>query len=732
MLKKCFNLIRKFFSFAMVLLFIIPAGIIASAAPDWVSWNGKGLIDSPYLLQSPEDFTLLSENVNEGINYKNTYFKLRYPIDLSSLAQTWMPIGNEENPFSGIFDGDNKDIVCPNNALFGYLGLPEGESAEENAVPTIKNIKIAEENKFGYNPKIKYGTSFSAVVLVNHGIVQSCSNYGRVNLIYSNLRFYSGGIVGTNYALVKECVNYGTVGGESRSSGGYFGGIVAMNYGTILSCVNEGIVASKAEDGKNIGGIVGYSEGNVAECINNGKVIGYRTYVGGIIGTNYEGTINGCINNEKISGSNSRGFGGICGSDTLGLIENCVNYSRLGDAGGILAEGSGSTIRNCFNFGELSGSVGGIAYRANANDNIASVIENCANFADLSGGSLAGIVLYGNVTVRYCFNSGNLSGSSAQGIGGAIIESCYNSGDFRANCAFGITNSGTVKNSYNSGKMVADSYIISGLCLPVLQSGTAINSYYNGPKNDLFPIDNGETSLTFAEMTENSVLEAEGKMNALSSDIWTKRENDSEYSYFPALKYFANHENEIVRQESLESVQATPEKESLTPTIDLQALPNFEQYYYDRIDISALVQGNGEVEPTGSIIFQYPYHGPINNPQYVFSRSIPLSGGSVDYTTEAHNSERLTPGEYTVSAHYPGDENYNPTYTIITYVVGKYAPIVETPKISIIYDPDITLKDIELPLGWTWDNPDIVPPEGDNLYSATYSLSGIEIGRAHV
>ncbi len=53
-------------------------------------------------------------------------------------------------------------------------------------------------------------------------------------------------------------------------------------------------------------------------------------------------------------------------------------------------------------------------------------------------------------------------------------------------------------------------------------------------------------------------------------------------------------------------------------------------------------------------------------------------------------------------------------------------PITIPDAIEITYDPDVTLSDIALPNGWSWDDPTIVPTVANSGYKATYTPSDID------
>ena len=62
------------------------------------------------------------------------------------------------------------------------------------------------------------------------------------------------------------------------------------------------------------------------------------------------------------------------------------------------------------------------------------------------------------------------------------------------------------------------------------------------------------------------------------------------------------------------------------------------------------------------------------------------------------------------------------SYAYCTVTVSKANPSYTIPSLGeVIYSPDKKLKDITLPTGWTWNNPDIVPTVTNSGYPATFT-----------
>ena len=109
-------------------------------------WFGDGSASNPYLISSPEDLALLAELVNAGnATYIDSNYDVTNDIDLSGYSN-WVPIGNANYPFTGIFNGSGHTITgmminAPQTdyqGLFGYI-----ENAEIRYVG-IRDVDVTE------------------------------------------------------------------------------------------------------------------------------------------------------------------------------------------------------------------------------------------------------------------------------------------------------------------------------------------------------------------------------------------------------------------------------------------------------------------------------------------------------------------------------------------------------------------------------------------------------------
>ncbi len=223
----------------------------------------RNKLDAHYRLMNNIKFT--KEDFAEGGEFYND-------------GQGWEPIGDNNIPFTGTFDGNGHVIdglqmcISSDSTLFvGLFGCNEGN---------IKNLGVI-------NGNIR-GTATS---------------------IYN---VYVGGIAGHNRGTIAQCYNGNKVEGTPSQTYAYVGGISGFN-----------------------------QSGTVTDCINIGEVCGFATYptasvsVGGISGDGYQQTVKNCYNIGNIHGKANYALayvGGVLGNlgNTPGSIAtNCYYLNNV-------------------------------------------------------------------------------------------------------------------------------------------------------------------------------------------------------------------------------------------------------------------------------------------------------------------------------------------------------------------------------------------------------------------
>ncbi len=278
---------------AVLVFALLPVAAWAADVP-FENNGGNGTAGNPYQINDLDQFEAFRNYINaDADGGKDEYFKLTAPIDMSANYSagsntSWTPIGTEDNPFSGTFDGGDFEIsglyINTEDYYTGLFGYSTG---------TIKNLTVS--------GSVTGGT-------------------------------YTGGIVGENEGgSVENCCNKNAVNGVSSTSGiaGYNKG------GSIENCYNTGAVTGT---GNCIGGIAGNNSGSVKNCYNTGTVSG-AGYVGGIVGENSiavivgdSGNIKSCYNTGTVSSTNATYIGGIVGS-TGGNVKYCYYLDTCGAGG---------------------------------------------------------------------------------------------------------------------------------------------------------------------------------------------------------------------------------------------------------------------------------------------------------------------------------------------------------------------------------------------------------------
>ncbi|MFP4662082.1 MAG: hypothetical protein ACLFPF_07825 [Halanaerobiales bacterium] len=311
-----------------------------------------GSAEHPYLIAGAGDL----RNIGIGSFELNKHYKLTGDI---VIAEEWDPIGTEENPFSGVFDGNGYiirgDINRSNSdtpyvGLFDYIG-PEGE---------VKNIKwgaqiYAGDSDYvgaiaGYNEGLIEKVTFNGNVESTGDYVGSIAGYntGEIIDVANQGQVYGGdfvgGLVGVNEGLISIGFHIGEVGRnpEVEIQSNIVGGIAAVNSGTIekVSAINGTVYGKYSLDSNvdgGVGGIVGFNDGGtISECVSSITVNG-KDNVGGMAGYSKGGTIinSYCVNSNISKAHNGdmefaeyKNIGFFIGMAEDVLIENTYNQHR--------------------------------------------------------------------------------------------------------------------------------------------------------------------------------------------------------------------------------------------------------------------------------------------------------------------------------------------------------------------------------------------------------------------
>ncbi len=301
--------------------------------------NGTGL--DPYLVATARDLADLTADQDNW----SRHFRQVADIDMSDLpAPLTSTIGNEELPFSGVFDGDGRiirNLVCtnPGGDTAGLFGQVRGSDTRiQNVVMVDPNVEAEGAQYVGIAAlvgRLRSGrvtccriedacvrgySSVGALVGWNQGEVSHCEATGTVSGIYS-----VGGLVGTTFwgLDIHHCRAEVTVTGVNR-----VGGLVGnCALASIAWCSSSGNV----EGCDYVGGFAGSSEGGIlGNCYAIGSVSG-TARVGGLLGQNswscdcsagaYPSELSCCYAVGLVTGESQTG--GLVGADDNCLVFGC-------------------------------------------------------------------------------------------------------------------------------------------------------------------------------------------------------------------------------------------------------------------------------------------------------------------------------------------------------------------------------------------------------------------------
>lgn len=476
-------------------------------------------------------------------------------IDLSE--KEWiLPVGTEEHPFSGSFDGQGGridgltiDTEETYQAFFGFL-----QDADISDVTVSGNVVSSEDCAAILAASVSGNTCVIGVT--TEGSLQADS--------------YAGGMIaeldGEGTVLLADVKNIAVISGTS-----YLGGVIGRTAtGSDISITLEG-----AENEGNVtttsyyaGGIIGYANyGSISfrDCKNSGDISSSR-YAGGIGGTCTKlapGVHSGNENSGTVQSSGTYAGGlfsqltflennteenaatVLCDSGNTGSVSG-GNYTA-----GLIGNLTTSTVYEGFcrlyNAGTITGSgnyVGGIV----GNISTAVTFTDCYNTGDVSAATRAGGIVHsgataaGRVKLKNCFNSGDIQGSTAANtgvllcssnrnyIGDTDLENCY----YLDGCITAFTDLTSVKD-INNIQACGESDFSEGILAWNLNtgSGTTANTgvFSQGEETPVFADEtHGAVFRMAVTKPEGSVLTASAELSGQDTFCFY-RENSEESGY---------------------------------------------------------------------------------------------------------------------------------------------------------------------------------------------------------
>ncbi len=323
------NKLSKITSVALSIVLVCLMCITASAT----RISGDGTRNNPYVIGTEAQLDAFSQMVAAGDDFSGKFVILDSDI---AVTAEFSPIGSEEAPFKGVFDGNGKTLsgFNVNKDYAGLFGYTDGA--------VISDLSV--EGNFR-------ATDYAGAVVAfaKDTVIENC-NVSAV--VYANT--YTGGVAGyLESGKITSCTtsNKATFGSYSE----YCGGIAGYSGGEISDCTNNAYTYGI----KNVGGIAGYSTGDIISCANTVMVNATTTNLGGIAGLT-EGTVKYCKNTGKISANdaNAGKVGGIAGVAYEAVITECMNSGAVtatgSFAGGIAGYATKTEITDCLVTAETS------------------------------------------------------------------------------------------------------------------------------------------------------------------------------------------------------------------------------------------------------------------------------------------------------------------------------------------------------------------------------------------
>ena len=418
---------KKLFISATLLLSVF---LSVSATEIW-NGNGQGTKEAPYEIWNLDRLN----EVRNFVDRQGVYFRLEKDLDLTDYLEglSWEPIGSEEQPFKGVFLGNNHKITGLNinsssndQGFFGYINGA-----------TITDLSIEGQVKGAY----RVGGIVGGCSDDNPNTISNCSFTG----IVIGTDYPVGGIAGEFSGTMSNVRHTGDVSGSQRVGGivGFLGG------GNLTDATSVGNVTAVSWYA---GGVVGKSFANITDVHSTGDVKGLHC-VGGLIGAEENGksvsssTAEGNVTGEDSTGgligymeggsvSNVSAKGIVVGTDfTGGLVGNCS--ASLTDArhsggsvtgtnfvGGLVGKCSASITDACHSDGNVTGSnyVGGLVGKCSASITDARHSDGSVTGTNFVGG-LVGQLSCGDVA--RCHVYADVTGNES--VGG--IVGCYEMGE---------------------------------------------------------------------------------------------------------------------------------------------------------------------------------------------------------------------------------------------------------------------------------------------------------------
>lgn len=332
---------------------------------------------------------------------------ITWPNDLN-----WVPIGSEENGFSGTFDGCGHTIsnLCIKETTYSDIIGLFGQIEKDGVVKNLYLEGLNYTEKEYSTSKIDTDTFFNVggICVINKGTISNCHTSGTISL--ENGLGVIGGICGVNSGIISDCSSACeiTYSPPMALMASIIGGISAENSGRIERCYNSGNITVDAAD-IYVGGISGINLNFSAtydsivvtnkDCYNTGKL-----------------TVQGIDSSEDIEAINT--YLSSIGEDIhlknmdeayAYLQKECRQY-----IGGIVGSSSYSDVVNCYNIGEVSNFYNnntGDLYGIESGDKVQNCYYLVSDDIELTDSSMKHQSQFESGEVTYLLNGGITDGT---------------------------------------------------------------------------------------------------------------------------------------------------------------------------------------------------------------------------------------------------------------------------------------------------------------------------------
>ncbi len=294
-------------------------------------------------------------------------------------------------------------------------------------------------------------------------------------------------------------------------------------------CTNTGAITANVDSASFIGvgacsGVFGYATPGsvIRNCANEGKVnslstnsrkLRYNVHVGGIVGNMFSSShaheilITGCRNTGAVSGYQETG--GVTGNiNAYSIVDSCRNEGTVNAtayAGGITGRGyDHATLRNSYNIADVTTTAnyagGAVGYSVGG-----MKITNCFNAGNITAGTncAGGVAGYSSAYISNSSNVGTIT--AAQGVGGIAGYAYVSYNQSRV-----LAGATTAYNCYNAGQLTSTSgngisSLIGDFSRADLDINQVLGSYYVTDYGT-HDADSVGTPVTVAELAANTTM----------------------------------------------------------------------------------------------------------------------------------------------------------------------------------------------------------------------------------